>query len=79
MPLVITPEVGIPLPFDVTPEEVVTFRDRAKAACQTILELIESGAKAPEIDDSVSQEAHKLFAAEKPSVLLKHRPPLFLN
>jgi hypothetical protein len=79
MPLVITPEVGIPLPFDVTPEEVETFRDRAKAACQTILELIESGAKAPEMDDSVSQEAHKLFAAEKPISVAKTPPAVILK
>jgi hypothetical protein len=79
MPLVITPEVGIPLPFDVTPEEVETFRDRAKAACQTILELIESGAEMPEMDDSVSQEAHKLFAAEKPINVAKTPPPIVLK
>lgn len=79
MPLVITPEVGIPLPFDVTPEEVETFRDRAKAACKTILELVESGAEMPEMDDSVSQEAHKLFAAEKPISVAKTPPAAILK
>ena len=28
MPIVVTPEVGIPLPFDVTPEEAEGFRER---------------------------------------------------
>ena len=79
MPLVITPEVGIPLPFDVTPEEVETFRDRAKAACKTILDLIESGAQVPEMDDSTSQEAHKLFAAEKPISVAKTPPAVILK
>ena len=79
MPLVITPEVGIPLPFDVTPEEVVTFRERAKAACQTILELIESGAEMPEMDDKTSEEAHKLFAAEKPISVAKTPPAVILK
>lgn len=79
MPLVITPEIGIPLPFDVTPEEVETFRDRAKAACKTILDLIESGAQVPEMDDSTSQEAHKLFAAEKPISVAKTPPAVILK
>ena len=79
MPLVITPEVGIPLPFDVTPEEVETFRDRAKAACKTILDLIESGAQVPEMDDTTSQEAHKLFAAEKPISVAKTPPAVILK
>jgi hypothetical protein len=79
MPLVITPEVGIPLPFDVTPEEVETFRERAKAACKTILELIDAGAEMPELDDSTSQEAHKLFAAEKPISVAKTPPPVILK
>jgi len=79
MPLVITPELGIPLPFDVTPEEVVTFRERAKAACQTILELIESGAKMPDMDDKTSEEAHKLFAAEKPISVAKTPPAVILK
>lgn len=58
MPIVVTPEVGIPLPFDVTPEEAEGFRERAKAACATILELIESGAnvKADEEDSAVAHQ-----------------------
>lgn len=64
MPLTITPEVGIPLPFDVTPEEVEGFRERAKAACETIKELIEAGASI-EPDDEDSVKAHKIVTTEK--------------
>ena len=79
MPLVITPEVGIPLPFDVTPEEVVEFRDRAKAACATILELIEAGAQVPEPTEEDSFQAHALFAAERPIKVSKTPPAVILK
>jgi hypothetical protein len=79
MPLVITPEVGIPLPFDVTPEEVVEFRDRAKAACDTIFELINAGAQVPEPTEEDSLQAHALFAAEKPIKVSKTPPAVILK
>ncbi len=59
MPIVVTPEVGIPLPFDVTPEEAEGFRERAKAACATILELIDSGAN---VNAAASGSFDYLFA-----------------
>jgi len=43
MPIVVTPESGIPLPFDTTPEEILQFRERAKAAVETIKEIISLG------------------------------------
>ena len=43
MPIVVTPESGIPLPFDTTPEEITQFRERAKAAVETIKEIISLG------------------------------------
>lgn len=67
MPIVVTPEVGIPLPFDVTPEEVEGFRERAKAACATIQELIGQGAEV-EISDEDSTQAHQIIATEKLNV-----------
>ena len=79
MPLLSTPEVGIPLPFDVTPEEVEGFRERAKAACATIQELIEAGAPVPEMDDKTSEAAHVLMAAEKPIVVKKTPPAVILK
>lgn len=65
MPLVITPEVGIPLPFDVTPEEVEQFRERAAAACATIKELIDAGAEV-DLTDADSTTAHQVFAHQAP-------------
>lgn len=65
MPLVITPEVGIPLPLDVTPEEAEQFRERAKAACRTIQELIDAGAEV-NITEEDSRTAHQLFANNTP-------------
>jgi hypothetical protein len=64
MPLVITPEAGIPLPFDVTPDEAITFRDRARIAVNTIKVLTNNGAKV-EITDADKFESHKLFTEEK--------------
>lgn len=64
MPIVVTPEVGIPLPFDVTPEEVEGFRERAKAACETIKELLDAGAEV-EIKEEDSTEAHQIVASER--------------
>ena len=65
MPLVITPEVGIPLPFDVTPEEVEQFRERAAAACATIKELMGAGGEVDLTDDD-STTAHQIFAHQAP-------------
>lgn len=64
MPLVVTPELGIPLPFDVTPEEAEGFRERAKAACETINELIRQGAEV-EVTDEDSTVAHTMLSEEK--------------
>lgn len=43
MPIVVEPESGIPFPFDTTPEEIEQFRERAKAAVETIKEIIALG------------------------------------
>jgi hypothetical protein len=45
MPIVVEPQSGIPFPFDTTPEEIEQFRDRAKAAVETIKEIIALGGK----------------------------------
>ena len=78
MPLTITPEVGIPLPFDVKPEEVKDFRKKAKAAFNTIKSLLDAGAQMPELDEGTSTQAHELMAREKlpvaktpPGVIIK--------
>jgi hypothetical protein len=65
MPLVITPEVGIPLPINTTPEEIEDFREKARALCNTVQELIKNGAEV-EITEDDEYEARQLFAETKP-------------
>lgn len=43
MPIVITPELGIPLPVDTTAEEVADFRSRARAWFKTVSVLQKAG------------------------------------
>jgi succinate dehydrogenase flavin-adding protein (antitoxin of CptAB toxin-antitoxin module) len=64
MPIVITPESNIPLPFDTTPEEIEQFRERAKAAVETIKELISLGAEV-EIDEAARDTARSSLATDK--------------
>ena len=59
MPIVVTPDSDIPLPFDVTPEEAEGFRERAKAACATILELVNEGAEV-QVTSTDSAIAHEI-------------------
>ena len=51
MPIVIEPESGIPFPFDTTPEEIEQFRERAKAAVETIKEIIALGGEVEITED----------------------------
>lgn len=55
MPITITPESNIPLPFDTTPEEIEQFRERAKAAVETIKEIILLGGEAEITEDDRQQ------------------------
>lgn len=64
MPIVVTPELGIPLPFDTKPEEVEGFREKAHAMFQTIAELVKSGLQV-DVTDSDRKESHAAFAASK--------------
>jgi len=64
MPIVVTPELGIPLPFDTKPEEVEGFREKAHAMFQTIAELVKSGLQV-NVTDSDRKESHTAFAASK--------------
>jgi hypothetical protein len=58
MPLVVTPELGIPLPIDTTPEELDDFRERAHAMFKTIEELVQAGAEV-EVTDEDRQAARQ--------------------
>ena len=64
MPIVATPELGIPFPFDTTPEEIEDFRDKAHAYFQTVQELISRGAS-PEITDADKLQSHQIMAEGK--------------
>lgn len=64
MPLLITPEVGIPLPFDTKPEDIDDFREKAHAMFQTVQELANNGLQV-EVTDADKAEARMLFAASK--------------
>jgi hypothetical protein len=64
MPIVATPEVGIPLPFDTTPEELNDFRDKAHALFETVQELIAQGAEV-EITDEDKRQSHAIFSSQK--------------
>jgi hypothetical protein len=64
MPIVATPEVGIPLPFDTTPEEIDDFRQKAHAMFLTIEELHKQGLPV-EVTEADKKEAHIAFAASK--------------
>jgi hypothetical protein len=61
MPIVVTPEVGIPLPFDTTPEEIQDFREKAHALFETVQELVLQGAKV-EVTDEDKAKSHEIAA-----------------
>lgn len=64
MPIVATPEVGIPLPFDTTPEEINDFREKARAYFSTVEALMQHG-----LDVEVTQQdkaaSHQIMASGK--------------
>lgn len=64
MPIVVTPEVGIPLPFDTTPEEIQDFRAKAHALFETVQELVLQGAKV-EVTDEDKARSHQIAAEGK--------------
>ncbi len=64
MPIVATPEVGIPLPFDTTPEEVEDFRDKARAYFSTVEALVERGLEV-EVTQEDKAASHQIMASGK--------------
>jgi hypothetical protein len=61
MPILATPESGIPFPFDTSPEELLDFRAKAHALFATLQEL-----DAPiDITDDDRQAAHDMFEQEE--------------
>jgi Txe/YoeB family toxin of Txe-Axe toxin-antitoxin module len=64
MPIVATPEVGIPLPFDTTPEEIDDFRQKAHALFETVQELIKQGAEV-EVTPEDKAQSHQIATSGK--------------
>ena len=64
MPIIATPEIGIPLPFDTTPEEIEDFREKAHALFETVQELIKQGATV-QITDEDKAKSHEIAATGK--------------
>lgn len=65
MPIVVEPESGIPFPFDTNPEEIEQFRDRAKAAVETIKEIIALGGEV-EVNQDSRREARSIVTGNAP-------------
>lgn len=64
MPVVATPELGIPFPFDTTPEELDSFREKAQALLNTVEELERSGLEV-DITDEARIDSHAMLVAEE--------------
>lgn len=64
MPIIATPEIGIPLPFDTTPEEIEDFREKAHALFETVQELVKQGATV-EITAEDKAKSHEIMATQK--------------
>jgi hypothetical protein len=78
MPIVVTPEVGIPLPFDTTPEEIEDFRLKAHAYFETLSELIDNGLKV-EVTPEDKAASHQIFADNKLPPARQLTPGTILN
>lgn len=78
MPIVATPEVGIPLPFDTTPEELNDFRDKAHALFETVQELMAQGAEV-EITDEDKRQSHAIFSSQKIPPVKQLTPGTIIN
>jgi len=64
MPIIATPEVGIPLPFDTTPEEIESFREKAHAYFKTVEALTKQGLEI-DITQQDKMESHQIMASKK--------------
>jgi len=64
MPIIATPEIGIPLPFNTTPEEIEDFREKAHALFETVQELVKQGATV-QITEEDKAKSHEIAATGK--------------
>jgi hypothetical protein len=78
MPIIATPEIGIPLPFDTTPEEIEDFREKAHALFETVQELVKQGATV-EITDEDKAKSHQIAATGKLPPIREITPGTIIN
>lgn len=78
MPIIATPEIGIPLPFDTTPEEINDFREKAHAYFETVQELIKQGAQV-EITSEDKATSHQIAATGKLPPVKELTPGTIIN
>ena len=64
MPIIATPEVGIPFPFDTTPEEIEDFREKAHAYFKTVEALAGQGVGI-EVSQADKSASHQIMANGK--------------
>jgi hypothetical protein len=78
MPIIATPEVGIPFPFDTTPEEIESFREKAHAYFKTIEALTKQGLEI-DITQQDKMESHQIMASKKLPLAKDLTPGTILN
>ena len=78
MPLFITPELGIPLPVNTNPDELIEFRQKAHAYFATVQDLINRGIEV-EITKDDKQRSHEIFAKETLPPPAKLTPGVIVN
>jgi hypothetical protein len=78
MPIIATPEIGIPLPFDTTPEEIEDFREKAHALFETVQELVKQGATVA-ITDEDKAKSHQIAATGKLPPVREITPGTIIN
>lgn len=72
MPIVVTPELGIPLPIDTTPEELDDFREKARALFQTVEELAKSGVDIEVTDEDRQVARQAAMSGKLPAAQVTH-------
>jgi Txe/YoeB family toxin of Txe-Axe toxin-antitoxin module len=78
MPIVITPEVGVPLPLDTTPEEISDFRKKAHVLFNTVQDMVSKGLEV-EITPEDKAISHTVAASGKFPRSTKITPGAIIN
>ena len=78
MPIVVTPELGIPFPFDTTPEELDDFREKAHSYFNTVQALMDKGLEV-EVTQADKAESHRIMAEGQLPPARTLRPGTIVN